>query len=49
MKDGVPARDVYQHVVNYVKEKKPDMEKHLPKNFGWGVRLLRCLAYTLLY
>lgn len=31
------AREVYQHVVNTVKAKSPELEKHLPKNVGWGV------------
>lgn len=38
LKEGTLAREVYQHVVNTVKTKAPDLEKHLPKNIGWGVR-----------
>ena len=38
MKDGVPARDVYNHALSYIKEKKPDLEKHFVKSIGFGVR-----------
>lgn len=37
MKDGVTARDVYQHALFYVKEKKPELEKHFVKSAGHGV------------
>ncbi|KIO31093.1 hypothetical protein M407DRAFT_19971 [Tulasnella calospora MUT 4182] len=39
LKDGTVAREVYQHVVNTVKAKSPELEKHLPKNVGWGMGL----------
>ncbi|EKM55643.1 uncharacterized protein PHACADRAFT_173804 [Phanerochaete carnosa HHB-10118-sp] len=39
MKDGVTARDVYQHALTYVKEKKPELEKHFVKNVGHGMGL----------
>lgn len=42
MKDGVTAREVYQHALNYVKEKKPELEKHFVKTVGHGVRRLSC-------
>ena len=38
MKEGAVARDVYQHALAYVKEKKPELEKHFVKNIGHGVR-----------
>jgi len=37
MKDGVVARDLYQHALSYVKKHKPDLEKHFVKNIGFGV------------
>lgn len=38
LRDGAVARDVYVHALNYVKEKKPELEKHFVKNIGFGVR-----------
>ena len=43
MKDGAVARDVYQHALSYVKEKKPELEKNFLKNIGHGV----CLSLLL--
>lgn len=37
MKDGVTARDVYQHALNVVKQKKPELEKNFVKSVGHGV------------
>jgi nucleosome binding factor SPN SPT16 subunit len=37
MKDGVSARDVYQHAVTYVKNNMPDLEKNFVKSIGFGV------------
>lgn len=37
MKDGAVARDVYMHAVSFVREKKPDLEKHFVKNIGFSV------------
>ena len=37
MKDGATAREVYQHVLSLVKEKKPELEKHFIKTTGYGV------------
>jgi nucleosome binding factor SPN SPT16 subunit len=37
MKDGLTGRDVYQHALNFVKEKKPELEKNFVKNIGHGV------------
>ena len=39
IKDGVAAREVYQHALSYVKNKKPELEKHFVKNIGFGVNL----------
>lgn len=39
MKDGVTARDVYQHAVDYIKGKKPELEKFFVKNIGFAVGL----------
>ncbi|KAG8901329.1 FACT complex subunit spt16 [Tulasnella sp. 403] len=48
LKDGVVARDVYHHVVSYVKTKNPELEKHIPKNIGWGMGLeFRDSSYVL--
>ena len=37
MKDGVAARDVYLHAVDFVRERKPELEKHFAKTVGFGV------------
>jgi nucleosome binding factor SPN SPT16 subunit len=37
LQDGVTARDVYQHAISYIREKKPDLEKNFVKNVGFGV------------
>jgi len=37
IKPGVIARDVYQHAVEFVKEKAPQLEKNFVKNLGFGV------------
>lgn len=42
MKDGVLAREVYQHAVNFVKDKQPDLEKYFVKNIGFAVREHLC-------
>lgn len=39
MKDGAVGRDVYIHALTYIKEKKPELEKHFVKNIGFGVRI----------
>lgn len=38
MKDGKTLRDMYQLAVEYVREKKPNLEKNFVKNLGSGVR-----------
>jgi len=37
IKDGVVAKDVYTKALNLVKSKKPELEKHFPKNVGYGI------------
>ncbi|KAG8680215.1 FACT complex subunit spt16, partial [Ceratobasidium sp. 395] len=39
LRDGTPAKDVYMHAVSYIKQKKPDLEKHFTKNVGFGMGL----------
>ncbi|KAJ7286043.1 FACT complex subunit SPT16 [Mycena rebaudengoi] len=36
IKDGISARDAYQHALSYVKEKSPELEKNFQKNIGFG-------------
>ena len=43
MRDGRTLRDMYQFVVEYVRKKEPDLEKHFVKNLGSGVRPHRSL------
>ncbi|KAI0086290.1 FACT complex subunit SPT16 [Irpex rosettiformis] len=48
IKEGVTGRDVYQHALSFVKEKKPELEKHFVKNVGHGTGLeFRDSAYLL--
>ncbi|TFK42772.1 FACT complex subunit SPT16 [Crucibulum laeve] len=37
MKDGVSARDVYQHALSYVREKDPELEPKFGKSVGFGM------------
>ncbi|KAL5418571.1 hypothetical protein PMIN03_001048 [Paraphaeosphaeria minitans] len=37
IKDGVVAKDVYSKALELLKKKKPEYEKHFPKNVGYGV------------
>jgi len=48
MKDGVTAREVYHRALEYIKEKKPELEKHFVKNVGSAVRMIthRASLYT---
>ncbi|KAK4217143.1 FACT complex subunit ctc-2 [Rhypophila decipiens] len=39
IRDGVAAKDVYAKALKYVREKKPELEKHFTKNVGFGVGL----------
>ncbi|KAF8350878.1 FACT complex subunit SPT16 [Amanita rubescens] len=46
--DGVSARDIYQFALNYVKERQPELEKHLVKNIGFAMGIeFRDSAYLL--
>lgn len=48
MKDGVTAREVYQRALEYIKDKKPELEKHFVKNVGSVIGLeFRDSAYVL--
>jgi len=40
IKDGVSTKDVYQHALNFVKDKNPDLEKHFVKTAGFGVSMV---------
>ena len=37
LKDGVIAKDMYQHALAYVRERKPELEARFAKNIGHGV------------
>jgi nucleosome binding factor SPN SPT16 subunit len=39
IKAGISVRDLYQHAVSYVTEKKPELEKDFVKNIGFAVSL----------
>ncbi|TFK55027.1 FACT complex subunit SPT16 [Heliocybe sulcata] len=48
IKDGVTAREVYQHALSFVKEKRLELEKHFVKNVGFGIGMeFRDSAYLL--
>ncbi|KIK92016.1 hypothetical protein PAXRUDRAFT_830348 [Paxillus rubicundulus Ve08.2h10] len=48
MKDGKTARDIYQHALEYVRVKKPVLEKNFVKNLGSGMGIeFRDSAYLL--
>ena len=42
MKDGITAREVYQHAISFIKLRKPELEKNFVKNLGFGV--MTCLG-----
>lgn len=37
IKDGVQAKEIYSKAMGVLKSKKPDLEKHFPKNVGSGI------------
>lgn len=37
LKDGAVAKDLYQHALSFIKERKPELESHFSKNIGHGV------------
>ncbi|KAF9484717.1 FACT complex subunit SPT16 [Pholiota conissans] len=48
MKEGVTARDVYQHAVEFIKGKKPELEKSFVKNIGFATGIeFRDAGYIL--
>ncbi|KAJ3517783.1 hypothetical protein NLJ89_g277 [Agrocybe chaxingu] len=48
MKDGVSARDVYQHALSYVKNNNTDLEKYFVKNIGFATGIeFRDAGYIL--
>jgi nucleosome binding factor SPN SPT16 subunit len=47
IKDGVTTRDAYQHALNFIKEKNPDLEKHFVKNVGFSVRSLKQFSFSI--
>ncbi|KAL4065337.1 FACT complex subunit-domain-containing protein [Scleroderma yunnanense] len=48
MKDGITAREVYHRAVEYIQEKKPELEKHFVKNVGSAIGVeFRDSAYVL--
>ncbi|KAF9792417.1 FACT complex subunit SPT16 [Thelephora terrestris] len=36
LQDGIVARDVYQHAISYIREKKPELEQNFVKSIGFG-------------
>ena len=39
IRDSVVVKDVYSKALNFIKSKKPDLEKHFLKNIGYGIGL----------
>lgn len=37
LKDGITAREVYHRALEYIKDKKPELEKHFVKNLGSAI------------
>ena len=37
LKAGATAKDVYNHALEFVRSKKPNLEAHMLKNLGFGV------------
>lgn len=40
LKDGAVAKELYQHALTHVRERKPELEPHFVKNIGHGVRFI---------
>ena len=36
-RSGMLAKDVYKKALNYIKSKKPELEKHFPRHVGYGI------------
>ncbi|CAA7267953.1 unnamed protein product [Cyclocybe aegerita] len=48
MKDGVSARDVYQHALSYIKNNNTELEKYFVKNIGFATGIeFRDAGYIL--
>lgn len=48
MKEGVTARDVYLHALDFVRERRPELEKHFVKTVGFGMGMeFRDATYVL--
>lgn len=48
IKDGAMAKDVYNQALSVVKSKKPELEKHFPKNIGAAIGIeLKDATFTL--
>ncbi|KAI7860506.1 FACT complex subunit-domain-containing protein [Circinella umbellata] len=46
--DGVKIRDVYESAMEYIKTKRPDLEKHLTRSLGFGMGIeFREASYVL--
>ncbi|KAF2757400.1 transcription elongation complex subunit [Pseudovirgaria hyperparasitica] len=37
LRDNVPTKEVYNKAIGLLRAKKPDLEKHFPKNVGYGI------------
>ncbi len=37
IKDGITAKEVYNKALGVLRAKKPELEKHFPKNVGYGI------------
>jgi len=49
IKDGVIARDVYQHALTLIRHKKPDLEKNFVKSIGFGVCIIIHIIVLLIH
>ena len=45
LKDGAVAKELYQHALSFVKEKKPELEKHFVKIIGFAVSTQMSRSY----
>lgn len=48
IRDGVKIKDVYNEALNYIRAKRPDLEKHFTKNIGFAMGIeFRESSYVL--
>ncbi|KAM5539042.1 hypothetical protein V8D89_007265 [Ganoderma adspersum] len=48
LKDGAVAKELYQHALGHVRERKPELEPHFVKNMGHGMGMeFRDASYVL--